>query len=72
MPPYVQTVQSAPDVFWKIVFSAEIASSRISSLDVSTNNLEIAAAPATQQADDEPKPTPIGISDSILIPIPVV
>ena len=66
IPPYVQTVQSAPDVFSKIVFSASIASSKISSFVFSENNLEIAAAPATQHADDEPNPAPIGISDSIL------
>ena len=67
----MQTVQSAPDVFLKIVFSASIARARISSFDVFLNNLEIAAAPATQHADDEPKPTPSGISDYTLISIPV-
>ena len=39
--------------------------------DISANNLKIAAAPATQQADDEPNPTPNGISESILICMPV-
>jgi hypothetical protein len=67
IPPNVHTVQSAPDVFSKIVFSASIASYRISSLDVCLNSFEIAAAPATQHADDEPNPTPNGISDSTLI-----
>ena len=71
IPPYVHAVQSAPDVFSKIVLSASIASSKISSLDISPNNLKIAAAPATQQADDEPNPTPNGISESILICMPV-
>ena len=65
IPPYVQTVQSAPDVFSKIVLSASIASFNISSLDIFPNNLKIAAAPATQHADDEPNPAPNGISESI-------
>ena len=71
IPPYVHTVQSAPDVFSKIVLSASIASSKIFSLDTSPNNLKIAAAPATQHADDDPSPAPNGISELILISIPV-
>ncbi|GIT56110.1 MAG: hypothetical protein Ct9H300mP17_12690 [Candidatus Nitrosopelagicus sp.] len=34
------------------------------------NKFETDAAAATQHADEEPSPAPIGISDSILILIP--
>ena len=37
----------------------------------SPNNLKIAAAPATQHADDDPNPAPNGISESMLICMPV-
>ena len=53
--------------FQKLFFQLLLLNSKISSLDVFLNNPEIAAAPATQQADDEPSPTPNGISDSTLI-----
>ena len=66
----MHTVQSAPDVFGKIVFSASMAICKISSLDIFSNSLDIAAAAATQQAEDEPKPTPWGISESTIICIP--
>jgi len=35
------------------------------------NNSEIEAAAATQHADDDPSPTPIGISESIVISNPL-
>ena len=60
-------MQSAPDVSGKIVFSASIDKFRISSEDNSLNNSDIDAAAATQQAEDDPSPTPIGISESIVI-----
>jgi len=59
-----------PEVFGNIVFSASIAICRISSLDFSVKTPEIAAAPATQHAEDDPSPTPTGISESMVISIP--
>ena len=64
-------MQSAPDVFGKIVFSASIDRFKISSDDSSLNNSEIDAAAATQQAEDDPSPTPMGISESIVISNPL-
>ena len=61
----------SPRRIWKIVFSACIDKSKISSSFVFPNKFEIDAAAATQHADDDPKPAPIGISDSILILIPL-
>ena len=70
IPPDTDTVQSAPDVFGKIVFSAFIASSNTSFSSVMLNKFRIDAAAATQHAEDEPNPAPIGMSDSIFIVIP--
>ena len=72
IPPYTETVQSAPDELGNIVFSAWIANSKISFSSVLLNKFEIDAAAATQHADDEPSPAPIGISESILILIPLL
>ncbi len=63
-------MQSAPDVFSKIVFSASIANPNTLSLLIFSNNLVIDAAPATQHAEEEPNPTPEGISDSTRTLIP--
>ena len=57
----MHTVQSAPDVSLKIVFSASIAKLRISSLEYFVNKPAIEPAAATQHADEDPKPTPDGI-----------
>ena len=70
IPPKVQTVQSAPDVFLKIVFSASIANFRISSLEYFVNKPDIEAAAATQHAEEEPNPTPEGKDESIVTSIP--
>ena len=40
-----------------------MAISKISFLVFFSKILEIAAAPATQQADEDPRPTPKGMSD---------
>ena len=64
-------MQSAPDEFGNIVFSACIANSNISLSVVSLNKFAIDAEAATQHADEEPSPAPIGIFDSILILIPL-
>ena len=57
--------------FQKLFFQLLLQVLKFSSLDIFPNNLKIAAAPATQHADDEPSPAPNGISESILICIPV-
>ena len=54
MPPNTETVQSAPDEFGNIVFSALIANSKISLSFALLNKFKIDAAAATQQADEEP------------------
>jgi len=64
-------VQSAPDVSGKIVFSASIDIFKISSDDHSLNNPKIEPAAATQHADDDPSPTPTGMSESIVISNPL-
>ena len=69
-------MQSAPDASGKIVFSASIASFRISSFDSGLvppirKSVDIDAAAATQHAEDDPSPTPTGISESIVITIPL-
>ena len=61
IPPYVQTLQSAPDVFGKIIFSASIDICRICSRLGFENKFITDAAAATQHADEEPNPTPGGI-----------
>ena len=71
-PPKVDAVQSAPDVFSKIVFSACIARVQIWDLVYFVNSLDIDAAAATHAAEEEPSPTPEGISDFIWILIPRV
>ena len=72
IPPDTDTVQSAPDVFGNIVFSASIANSKIWFLSSFENKLDIDNTAATQHADDEPRPAPIGISDCISISIPLL
>ena len=65
-------MQSAPDVFGKIVCSASIAIFRIRFFPSSENRFDIDAAAATQHAEDEPSPAPIGISDCISMFIPLL
>ena len=55
-------MQSAPDEFGNIVFSACIDKSKLSFSFVLFNKFETDAAAATQHADEEPSPAPIGIS----------
>ena len=57
-------------MFLNIVCSAFTARSIISSLESFVKRLEIDAAPATQQADEEPNPIPDGISELMTILIP--
>ena len=70
IPPNAETVQSAPDVFGNIVRSASIARSRTAEVSGLVNRLITDAAAATQHADDDPSPAPIGMSDWISIVIP--
>jgi len=65
IPPNVQLVVSAPDAFSNIVFSASSASLSMSSLEYLVNKPEIELAAATQHAEEDPNPTPAGISDLI-------
>ena len=65
IPPSADTVQSAPEVFGNIVRSASIANSITLSFSGFENKPDIDAAAATQHAEDEPSPAPIGMSDSI-------
>jgi len=70
IPPNAETVQSAPDVFGKMVRSASIAKSKTCDMSVLENRLDTEAAAATQHAEDDPSPAPIGMSDCISIVIP--
>ena len=70
IPPSVEAVQSAPDVLGNIVRSASIARSNTSDFSGLVNRLDIDAAVATQHAEDDPSPAPIGISDWISMLIP--
>ena len=70
IPPSAETVQSAPDVLGKMVRSASIAKSNTCDMSVLENRLDIEAAAATQHAEDEPSPAPIGTLDSISMLIP--